>query len=248
MGLPSVMSEQRRGEVAFFKWEFLRRNDSYREDWRNLYDCHRSVLRRSRYPGSGFDESGLDDDTRQALRTLHWKWTVGFMQDPDVFLPLWEMRRNRSRRRINPFWEDHEGGVVSQAEVVAPNTVRFNNLGVNLKWQRYWLPLLINLDVRAETLQGQIMEVVKREQKDPGRGKPSAPIRLDADSFERYLVAWEMRRAGHSEVDIAARLRFFTAEELKHPNFKPDFEQLRRVRRFVAFAKQFIASDYQRIS
>src|SRR4029078_10588780 len=119
------ISFDRRIRVAYFKWEFLRRNDQYQKDYQEaMAHGRRRLLKRLGYPVPGYADK-LSREVRDLLGGLHFNWNVGFIQDPVWSLPLAAMKANESRRALNPFWNTHERTILDDVEVLDARTVRF---------------------------------------------------------------------------------------------------------------------------
>ncbi len=93
--------------IHFYKWEFLRRNEEYRQSYRELWRVHGKLLRRIQYPNYYYQHDPLTFDARyvpdelfpDSHREIWWdiygrnglsqivaehcrKWEVSFMKDP----------------------------------------------------------------------------------------------------------------------------------------------------------------------
>lgn len=239
--------EQRQGEIAFYKWEFLRRNNAYGEAYLALDKHYGQALSQAGYPSPGYAASLKDPRVQREVGQAHFIWRVNFMKNPARYVPLSVMRSGSSRRKQNPFWDAHGFSILSETEVVNPkdgpgDTVRFKNLSVDFRWESDWLPLAVNLEARPETLQRELMELVKKVQSER-RGTPGeAPIRLEAKSFDHYLKAWDLRQQGYCDEDIARTLGLVS--------LRADINQshLLLVRRSIRQANALIAGSYRRIS
>lgn len=239
--------EQRQGEIAFYKWEFLRRNKAYGEEYRALHDYYGKALSRAGYPNPGYS-SRLKDGVQKQVGQAHFLWRVNFMQNPDArAVPLKVMRSGSNRRTQNPFWDAHGFAILSDTEVVDPrdgcgDTVRFKNLSVDFRWESDWFPLAINLEARPETLQRELMKLVRDVQRERRDTPGEAPIRLEAQSFDHYLKAWDLKQKGASLTEVVKGLGLISADE------KPRKDHLQRAHRSITQAKKLIAGAYRRIS
>lgn len=237
---------ERQAEIAFFKWEFLRRNSGYQDDFRQVMRQHGAALRRARYPQAGYAAS-LNERARKDIGTSHFLWRVNFMKDPARKIPLDAMRRRPNSRKQNPFWDAHGFAILSDTVVVNPkegpgDTVRFKNLSVDFRWESDWFPLAVNLEARPETLQRELMSLLRKVRNERRRQSDEASIRLEARSFEFYLKAWDLKQTGLGDQDIAL--------ELGRVERRVDIDEshLLLVRRAIRQAKKLIAGDYRRIS
>lgn len=232
--------------MAYFRWECLRRNPSYREDRRELFDRFGSSLRKAGYPKPGY-ASRLSDRVRVALGNAHFVWRVAFLQDPKWNSPLPEVEASHQLRARNPFWSSYDFAILADTEVVNPmgscgDTVRFKNLSVDFRWKSDWLPLAVNLEVRPETIQRELMNLIGKVREARRTTSNEAPIRLEAASFARYLKAWDLKQKGLGDQDIALALG------LTEKRADLNQSHLLLVRRAIRQASALISGDYRRIS
>jgi hypothetical protein len=162
--------EKRRVKVAYYKWEFLRRNEFYWKDYRELMGLHTEALRKAHYPGRDYNADSLNSALRRLLGGLHFRWRVNFMQNPKHWVTLDVLEKElpvpqkapvsqKKHLRIeeNPFWETPEFSILDKATVLSADVVQFKGLSVDLRWTWEWVPMLVNLTARPEALKEVVL-------------------------------------------------------------------------------------------
>lgn len=174
-----AQSARHRAHLAHYKWEFLKRNEDYRRDYEQLLRRHGNELKRAGYPKP--ESLGLlKDATRKALSNMHYTWGIGFVQNP----------KNPGLRSNNPFREEHEFSVLSEATILSWDTIRFNNLAVDFRFNWEWIPIAVNLEARPATLHRQLGALLERMRKrTPPRLPPPQPRERPVRSSKQKF--WE---------------------------------------------------------
>jgi hypothetical protein len=258
-------------KIAFYKWEFLRRNVSYQRDYRCLMIRHGKALRRVGYPR--FTQvQPLSNQLNRKLGTLHYKWGVGFMQNAKVRVIPSTMTRNPRSWSKNPFWGANSTSIIADSVAVSWDTAKFNSLAVDLRRRWEWLPLVVNLEARRKTIHLQLDAALdrfrtgrldveslptrsrKRKSSDQTSWQSLArsavvlpthrtkPVRLEEATFDAYLKAWDMKQAGCSVADIVKGLGLTSDGE------HPSQDNRQRAHRSILQAKRLIAGTYRNIS
>ncbi|MEK7232299.1 MAG: hypothetical protein AAB268_00665 [Elusimicrobiota bacterium] len=195
--------EARRVQIAFYKWEYLRRNDGYRQHYDELMDRYGKVLKRAGYPHSDYTKS-LNEELLGRLGNLHFIWRVNFMKDPDMTLPLDALLRQGDKAWArNPFWNEYGFSILADTEVISPDVIRFKNLSVDFRLDKDWFPLAINLEAEPKTLEQPLMRLLKQVRLARKVQASGARRRLgiqkiepgkDFAGFKDYILVWEAMR------------------------------------------------------
>jgi len=168
--LTSKDSERRRLQVAYYKWEFLRRNESYVKDYNDLFCSYGKALKKAKYPEYGW-YSRLHSTLAARLGELHFKWGVSFMQSPEV--PLTSPFFDPKRMGGNPFCGE-AGVIVSDTELIDQDSydvVRFIAPDIDLRRDWEWLPVAVNLSARPDTICRELVALIKKAKKSATAGR-----------------------------------------------------------------------------
>lgn len=154
-------NEMRELQAAYFKWEFLRRNALYQKDYSQLFAVHAKTLKRMRYPAL-LAHAQATTALVGNLERLHYKWGVGFMQNPKHSTKLDALIKSPNERKKNPFWRIPEFSVLVNKKILNWDTVHFYGMPVDLRLTWEWLPLVVNLNCRPETIIREIITQIDK--------------------------------------------------------------------------------------
>lgn len=226
-------------QIAYYKWEFLRRNEAYRKDYRDLMARYTDAIKKAHYPSCDYNQDSFSNHLRRLLGELHFRWRVNFMQSPEYWRPL-DVLENEvptsgkkipvSQKQVrlivkNPFWNLHGLLILSDTEIVDYDVVRFKSPVIDLRRRWEWLPIAINLAVRPEILKRQLLETIERIQRKQRPYPSDAPIRLNTKTkntatLKTYLAAWDAMRA--------LRIKGYWNDNFEWTRFQPKSQRFKQ--------------------
>jgi hypothetical protein len=240
-------------QVAWYKWEFLRRNREYRADHKQFIDTFGSWFRRRGFwydhdrreeQWTKADEDHFYDNIAPAIGRLCEKWKIG-----NLYPPKWQFDRKHARRKIGSREISPPTGIAAELNWdfdVMRELLEMGFTGTADSARRYRSLVLIEFDLNrpmkdlmwyAKYVLTRALENYKAELLDLGLEIPRGGRRRLGD-YEVHLAVWDLKQRGKSVSDIAAVT--FPAED---PN-----SALQKVRDHLKAAQKLISGGYAEIS
>jgi hypothetical protein len=239
-------------QVAWYKWEFLRRNHEYRADHKQFIDTFGSWFRRrgfwydhDRREGqwTKADEDHFYDNIAPAIAQLCEKWKIG-----NLYPPKWKFNRKHARRKIGSREIGPPTGIAAELNWdfdVMRELLEMGFIGTADSARRYRNLVLIEFDLDrplkdltwyAKYVLTRALENYKTELSDLGLRTPRGGRRRLED-YDAHLTIWDMKQSGKSIPEIAASK--FSAEDRD--------AALQKVRDHLKAAQKLISGGYSEI-
>jgi len=235
-------------DIAWYKWEFLRRNSDYRADyasfigkfgpWFESKGFWYNIDRRRRWTAA--DERAFRTRIAPVIVRLCKRWKIG-----DLFPPEWRFNKDTGFRRVgkqNVFlptsisYDDHNWNPAIQKSIEG---LGFRGSGDSALHYRHLLLVEFNLNwpltdllKYAETMLG-----LAKNNWNGQRGTNKAARRRIED-YDNHLKIWDLRSKRNSVTDIAQAI--FPTEQRVNA--------LQKVRDHLKAAKKMIDGQYAEIS
>jgi hypothetical protein len=239
-------------QVAWYKWEFLRRNREYRADYKQFIDTFGSWFRRRGFwyeydrrqeKWSKVDEDYFYENIAPAIARLCKRWEIG-----NLFPPEWRFHKKRGTRKIGSRELDPPTGIAPELNWdfnVMNELMEMGFTGTADSARRYQNLVLVEFDLNrpmkdlmwyAKYVLTRAVENYRTERAKLGLTAPSGRRRLE--DYAVHLAVWDLKQRGKSVSDIAA-LKF----SVETPN-----TAVQKVRDHLKAAERLISGGYTEIS
>jgi hypothetical protein len=239
-------------QVAWYKWEFLRRNREYRVDHKQFMDTFGSWFRRRGFwydhdrreeQWTEADEDHFYDNIAPAIARLCEKWKIG-----NLYPPKWKFDRKNARRKIGSREIGPPTGIAAELNWdfdVMRELLEMGFTGTADSARRYRNLVLIEFDLDrpmkdlvwyAKYVLTRAMENYKAELEDLGLKAPSGRRRLK--DYAVHLTVWDLKQKGKSVSEIAASVFAVEAQ----------YTAIQKVRDHLKAAERLISGGYTGIS
>lgn len=238
--------------VAWFKWEFLRRNPGYGRDYKKFKVKFGEWFRQRGYwydydrrqdEWSGVDEDYFYDEIAPEIARLCRKWQIG-----NLFPPSWQFSRKNGTRKVGSRELGPPTGIAPELNWdvtymqqllemgftgTADSAFRYRNmLRVEFDLDR---PLKDLVEYSRYVLIRAIENYKKEEMQDLGFKTPKSRRRLE--DYETHLKIWDLRKKKKTVTQIA---------EIVFPNEIRD-SALQKVRDHLRATQKLISGGYAEI-
>jgi hypothetical protein len=240
-------------QVAWYKWEFLRRNLEYQADYKEFIEKFRSWFSprgfwydtdRRQATWSKADEDHFYENIAPAIFHLCKKWEIG-----NLFPPEWRFHKKRGTRMIGSREVDPPTGIDPELNWdfdVMKEIMEMGFTGTADSARRYKNLVLVEFDLNrpmkdlvwyAKYVLTRAGENYRAERAELGLKVPSGRRRRLED-YAVHLAVWDLKQRGKSVSDIAA-LKF--SVESPHT-------AVQKVRDHLKAAQKLISGGYTEIS
>jgi hypothetical protein len=193
---------------AYFHWEFLRRSETYAQDYRKFVEKHGAWLKAGLDPAWIYRESTKRDEDPysrnsyassaiQDLREFRTKWDI------DPFPPEFTATQEQTqvRPQLNPFLRERKLLVFNYGPATA-----------HIADNSEILTICIDVTGPLTDLLNQVESIIKFRKEAYSQRPPAKRERKRFEVFEEYLRAYDLKKKESKYKDIA--------EALKLPNPK----------------------------
>ncbi len=235
-------------EIAWYKWEFLRRNPAYRADYNSFIDKFGGWLeskgfwydsdRRRRWTAS--DQRIFRGRIAPALAELCQRWKIS-----NVFPPGWRFSKKTGLRKLRgrsvflptgTSYDDHNWNPATQKGL---EDLGFSGSGESAIHYRHLLLVGFNLNWPLADLLGHAESMLALAKKNwNGQRGARRATRRRVEDYDTHLRIWDLRSRGSSLADIAQSM--FPHEQKANARQK--------VRDHLTAAKKMMDGQYADIS